>query len=298
MPRIEASAPEHSRCRPVRDGEQQVGHDRGRRVGGQRGVGGEAAEHPGADAEAEPPARAARRDAARTANSNSTPKHEGPHDVDGRRSPPESRAPAVAPGSGRSAAPSRSPRRPPPGRCRRSSDERAAPGREGAPRPARCPGLRRGGSAVRSVLAWGIPQTSQYRLRSHQPTRAVRHAPCGHHRRRRRYAGMISVELSETSPRRPPMITIDLTAAERAAGALSAEHRRVAVEALRRDGFVVVNDVVDPPTSTCCTSACVADLACSRPRRTRRTTGTRATSSRIRRRSRRTCSPTCCSTRT
>jgi hypothetical protein len=42
------------------------------------------------------------------------------------------------------------------------------------------------------------------------------------------------------------MITIDISEDDRATGRLSAEDRRTAVNALRADGFVVLNDVVQP----------------------------------------------------
>ena len=42
------------------------------------------------------------------------------------------------------------------------------------------------------------------------------------------------------------MITIDVSEAARAAGRLAGEELRAAVDALRTDGFVVLNDVVDP----------------------------------------------------
>ena len=42
------------------------------------------------------------------------------------------------------------------------------------------------------------------------------------------------------------MITIDVSEAARAAGRLAGEELRDAVDALRTDGFVVLNDVVDP----------------------------------------------------
>lgn len=42
------------------------------------------------------------------------------------------------------------------------------------------------------------------------------------------------------------MITIDVSEGARAAGRLSGEELRAAVDALRDDGFVVLNDVVDP----------------------------------------------------
>ena len=57
------------------------------------------------------------------------------------------------------------------------------------------------------------------------------------------------------------MITIDPTATERAAGTLSAEHRQTAVEALRTDGLVVLNEVVDPAHLDVLHQRMVADVA-------------------------------------
>src|SRR6188472_2797704 len=46
--------------------------------------------------------------------------------------------------------------------------------------------------------------------------------------------------------RRRTMVSIDVTGDEVASGVMTAEHVAVAVEALRTDGFVIVNDIVDP----------------------------------------------------
>jgi hypothetical protein len=45
------------------------------------------------------------------------------------------------------------------------------------------------------------------------------------------------------------MITIDVSAKDRAAGRVSGEELRTAADALRSDGFVVLNDVSSPLTS-------------------------------------------------
>lgn len=57
------------------------------------------------------------------------------------------------------------------------------------------------------------------------------------------------------------MITIDVSDAERAAGQLSAEGVATAVEALRVDGFVVLEDVVDPAHLDALHERMLADLA-------------------------------------
>ena len=56
------------------------------------------------------------------------------------------------------------------------------------------------------------------------------------------------------------MITIDPTQAERAAGTLFAENRQVAVDALRDDGVVVVNEVVAPAHLDVLHERLIADL--------------------------------------
>ena len=57
------------------------------------------------------------------------------------------------------------------------------------------------------------------------------------------------------------MITIDVSEADRAAGRLSGDELRVAVDALRSDGFVVLNDVVDPAHLDVLHERIIADVA-------------------------------------
>lgn len=56
------------------------------------------------------------------------------------------------------------------------------------------------------------------------------------------------------------MITIDLTEEDRAAGRLMGDSLRKAVEALRTDGFVVLNDIVDPAHLDVLHERIVADI--------------------------------------
>jgi hypothetical protein len=56
------------------------------------------------------------------------------------------------------------------------------------------------------------------------------------------------------------MITIDLSADDRAAGRLSGENLLTAVDALRHDGYVVLNDVVDPAHLDLLHEQMIADL--------------------------------------
>jgi hypothetical protein len=60
---------------------------------------------------------------------------------------------------------------------------------------------------------------------------------------------------------RSTMITIEPTEQERATGVLSEEHRRVAAEALRTDGLVVLSEVVDPAHLDLLHERMIADLA-------------------------------------
>jgi len=57
------------------------------------------------------------------------------------------------------------------------------------------------------------------------------------------------------------MITIDVSEDDRAAGGLTGEALRIAVEALRTDGFVVLNDVVDPAHLDVLHERITADIA-------------------------------------
>lgn len=57
------------------------------------------------------------------------------------------------------------------------------------------------------------------------------------------------------------MITIDPTATERATGTLSPEHREAAVQALRTDGLVLLDEVVDPAHLDLLHERMVADAA-------------------------------------
>ena len=57
------------------------------------------------------------------------------------------------------------------------------------------------------------------------------------------------------------MITIEPTEQERATGVLSDEHRRVAAEALRTDGLVVLSEVVDPAHLDLLHERMITDLA-------------------------------------
>jgi hypothetical protein len=56
------------------------------------------------------------------------------------------------------------------------------------------------------------------------------------------------------------MITIDLSDDDRAAGRLSGENLLAAVDALRHDGYVVLNDVVDPAHLDILHERMIADL--------------------------------------
>lgn len=62
------------------------------------------------------------------------------------------------------------------------------------------------------------------------------------------------------------MITIDPTESELATGELSAEHRRIAIEALRTDGLVVLNDVVSHDHLDVLHERLIADVAALRAR--------------------------------
>jgi hypothetical protein len=63
------------------------------------------------------------------------------------------------------------------------------------------------------------------------------------------------------------MITIDVPAEARAAGQLFGEELRVAVAALRHDGFVVLNDVIDPAHLDVLHERMIGDLDALRARR-------------------------------
>src|SRR5438105_12848774 len=49
-----------------------------------------------------------------------------------------------------------------------------------------------------------------------------------------------------TQEKSPTMYTLDITPEEVASGRMIEAHRDAAIEAIRTDGFVVLNDVVDP----------------------------------------------------
>jgi len=62
------------------------------------------------------------------------------------------------------------------------------------------------------------------------------------------------------------MITIDVSAHDRAAGRLTGDALRVAVDALSSDGFVVLSDVVDPAHLDVLHERVVADIGALRAR--------------------------------
>jgi len=68
-------------------------------------------------------------------------------------------------------------------------------------------------------------------------------------------------EPESQAERTPTMMTIELTEQERTSGVLSDEHRRVATEALRTDGLVVLEQVVEPEHLDLLHERLIADLA-------------------------------------
>ena len=91
------------------------------------------------------------------------------------------------------------------------------------------------------------------------------------------------------------MIMIDVSEDARAAGRLAGEELRDAVDALRDDGFVVLNDVVDPAHLDILHERMIGDLDALQARPDAPYNWNAATCGKIRRRFRRISSATPCS---